>query len=69
MNKKCYVAFPQVKVSYVLRKGNDGGKIIDSSQSFKFRLGVGEVVPGFDEAVKNLRVGGTVAASVPPSLG
>ena len=36
---------------------------------FEFRLAAGEVVPGFDEGVAGMRVGGRRQVVIPPSLG
>jgi FKBP-type peptidyl-prolyl cis-trans isomerase len=36
---------------------------------FGFRLGAGQVVPGFDEGVAGMRVGGTRRIIIPPDLG
>ena len=36
---------------------------------YEFRLGAGEVVPGFDEAVTGMKVGGKRQVVIPPSLG
>lgn len=36
---------------------------------FEFRLGAGEVVPGFEEGVTGMRVGGRRQVIIPPALG
>ncbi len=36
---------------------------------FSFKLGVGQVVPGFDEGVRGMKVGGRRQLIIPPSLG
>lgn len=49
------------------------GKQFDANgpndQPFVFRINAGEVVPGFDEAVTGMRVGGRRLAIIPPALG
>lgn len=49
------------------------GRIFDSSQErrkpFRFSLGVGRVIPGWDEGVAGMRVGGRRYLKIPPSLG
>jgi FKBP-type peptidyl-prolyl cis-trans isomerase len=40
-----------------------------SDPPFVFRLGAGEVVPGFDEGVTGMRVGGRRQVVIPPALG
>ncbi|PZP36697.1 MAG: peptidylprolyl isomerase [Roseateles depolymerans] len=49
------------------------GKKFDSSkdrgQPFKFRLGGGEVIAGWDEGVQGMKVGGTRMLVLPPELG
>ena len=50
---------------------SDGTKF-DSSvgrEPFKFRLGAGEVIPGWDEGVKGMRVGGKRKLTIPPEMG
>ena len=39
------------------------------SGSFSFPVGVGQVVPGFDEGVDGMRVGGKRKMIIPPALG
>nr|XP_043615402.1 peptidyl-prolyl cis-trans isomerase FKBP53 [Erigeron canadensis] len=48
------------------------GKIFDSNigkAPFKFRLGVGEVISGWDVGVKGMRVGDKRRLTIPPSMG
>lgn len=59
-----------VAIKYTLRLEN--GKVIDKADSrrpFKFRLGIGECVKGFDIGVGNMREGGERHLIVPPHLG
>ena len=44
------------------------GTQFDSGE-FSFVLGTGEVVPGFDEGVQGMRVGGIRRIIIPPELG
>lgn len=44
-------------------KGNQFG-----AGSFSFVVGVGQVIPGFDQGVNGMNVGGTRRLTVPPSL-
>ena len=61
--KKC-------RVRYVLRtKSHISGKILDSSQSFAFRLGKGEVIAGWDIGMDGMRVGGVRRLIVSPEAG
>jgi FKBP-type peptidyl-prolyl cis-trans isomerase FkpA len=47
------------------------GKQFDSSQggtTFNFQLGAGEVIPGWDEGIAGMKVGGTRVLTVPPAM-
>ena len=60
-----------VTVNYVLTLTN--GTVVDSSIArgapFTFQIGAGAVIPGFEQGVLGMRVGGKRRISVPPSLG
>ncbi|RVX08364.1 Peptidyl-prolyl cis-trans isomerase FKBP53 [Vitis vinifera] len=61
----------QVSVHYIgnLKKN---GKIFDSNVGrapFKFRLGVGQVIKGWDVGVNGMRVGDKRRLTIPPSMG
>jgi len=49
------------------------GKKFDSSkdrgQPFQFKIGVGQVIPGWDEGVSTMKVGGKRTLIIPPDLG
>lgn len=56
-----------VTVSYVGTL--DNGTQFDANQSFKFTLGVGQVIKGWDQGVPGMKVGGERRLVIPPSLG
>ena len=66
-------------VDYTLWLGQFEGKQVDSSKGsvmpprlpspFAFTVGVGEVIPGWDRAVRDMAVGEKRRLVVPPSLG
>ena len=56
-----------------LWENGDKGKKFDSSvdrgQPFQFRLGVGQVIRGWDEGVATMKLGGKRNLLIPPDLG
>jgi len=54
-------------------KDNGRGKKFDSSKDrgdpFKFELGAGMVIRGWDEGVQGMQVGGTRVLRIPPEMG
>jgi FKBP-type peptidyl-prolyl cis-trans isomerase len=40
----------------------------DRNEPFEFRLGAGEVITGWDQGVKGMKVGGTRKLTIPPDL-
>jgi peptidylprolyl isomerase len=60
-----------VTVQYVLATYSSG-KVIQASwtsQPFSFTLGEGQVIPGWDQGVVGMKVGGRRELVIPPSLG
>jgi peptidylprolyl isomerase len=61
----------QVSVQYV-GVLYDGGKQFDSSwdrgEPFSFQLGSGQVIPGWDQGVEGMKVGGRRELIIPPDL-
>lgn len=66
-------AVPGNKVSmYYIGKLKKNGKIFDSNigcKPFQFRLGIGEVISGWDVGVKGMRVGDKRRLTIPPAMG
>ncbi|MFO1219788.1 MAG: FKBP-type peptidyl-prolyl cis-trans isomerase [Burkholderiaceae bacterium] len=54
-------------------KPDSRGRKFDSSKDrrdpFRFALGAGQVIQGWDEGVQGMRVGGTRVLQIPPQLG
>ena len=60
-----------VTVQYVLGTYSSG-KVVQSSwtsQPFSFTLGAGQVIPGWDQGVVGMKLGGRRELIIPPSLG
>jgi peptidylprolyl isomerase len=58
-------------VQYVLATYSSG-KVVQSSwtsQPFTFKLGAGQVIPGWDKGVVGMKVGGRRELIIPPNLG
>jgi FKBP-type peptidyl-prolyl cis-trans isomerase FkpA len=49
-------------------KGARQGSSRDTNQPISFRLGTNAVIPGFEQTINSMRVGGVRRAIVPPSL-
>jgi peptidylprolyl isomerase len=66
------VAGQTVSVHYV-GVAHSTGKEFDASynrgQEFRFRLGAGQVIPGWDQGVQGMKVGGRRQLVIPPHLG
>lgn len=50
-------------------KGRKFDSSLDRGQPFSFKLGVGQVIKGWDEGVQGLKVGGKRTLLIPPALG
>ena len=65
------VSGSQVAIHYVgtLVDGKQFDANGPNDQPFSFRVNAGEVVPGFDEGVTGMKVGGRRQVIIPPALG
>jgi peptidylprolyl isomerase len=52
-----------------LENGKKFDSSVDRGQPFVFRIGAGEVIPGWDEGVMSMRVGGKRKLVIPSALG
>jgi FKBP-type peptidyl-prolyl cis-trans isomerase len=61
----------RVTVHYVgtFTNGTKFDSSYDRNQPFSFRIGAGQVIPGFEQGVVGMRVGGRRRITIPPSLG
>jgi FKBP-type peptidyl-prolyl cis-trans isomerase FkpA len=61
----------RVSVHYTgwLLEGEKFDSSLDRNQPFEFTLGKGMVIPGWDEGVAGMKVGGKRRLTIPPQLG
>ncbi|HEY5973515.1 MAG TPA: FKBP-type peptidyl-prolyl cis-trans isomerase [Geobacteraceae bacterium] len=52
-----------------LTNGKKFDSSVDRGQPFQFVIGVGQVIPGWDEGVMSMKVGGKRKLVIPPNLG
>jgi peptidylprolyl isomerase len=60
-----------VRVHYTgwLQNGTKFDSSLDRGQPFEFPIGAGQVIPGWDEGVMTMKVGGKRKLVIPPQLG
>ena len=51
------------------KRGNKFDSSKDGNMPFDFTLGAKEVIPGWDEGVAGMKVGGVRVLTIPPSMG
>ncbi len=49
-------------------KGKKFDSSLDRNQPFRFQLGAGQVIPGWDQGVQGMKVGGKRRLTIPPAL-
>ncbi|MGZ5357079.1 MAG: FKBP-type peptidyl-prolyl cis-trans isomerase, partial [Solirubrobacterales bacterium] len=60
-----------VSVNYVgvlYENGEEFDASFDTGQPFEFQLGAGNVIPGWDQGVEGMKVGGRRQLIIPPEL-
>ncbi len=51
------------------KKGVKFDSSVDRNDPFQFSLGAGEVIPGWDQGVQGMKVGGKRTLTIPPDMG
>src|SRR3954466_5643018 len=65
------VAGKKVSVHYVgvaFRSGDEFDASWNRGQPFEFKLGAGQVIPGWDQGVEGMRVGGRRKLTIPSAM-
>ena len=52
-----------------LTNGQKFDSSVDRNDPFEFRLGAGQVIPGWDQGVAGMQVGGKRKLTIPPEMG